>query len=159
MTQFTSSQVVIQLLGRPIKGHLLDDLATVRTERPEGDLKVVKLRLLETGEEIEVPLAEAKAVFFVKTFAGELNHSDLRFYDGSTPNEYLWVRLTFVDGEVLEGMIQNSSAFILSEGIWITPTDPTGNNWLVYALKSQLRQFEVLGLRQHLNKQLRQPLG
>jgi hypothetical protein len=147
-----SSQVVIQLPGKLLKGHLAEEFVAGRPDMPGSDLKSVRIRLLDTREEQEISLLDAKAIFFVRNFNGELDHADLRFHDGSATLGFLWVRLTFDDGEILEGMIENSCDFVMMDGIWVTPTDPTGNNWLVYALKSQLRHFEVLGLRQQMSR-------
>ena len=57
------------------------------------------------------------------------------------------VRITFKDEEVMEGLIQNHSEFVLKTGFFFFPSDPEGNNWLVYVLKSQVKEFDVLGLR------------
>jgi hypothetical protein len=29
----------------------------------------------------------------------------------------------------------------------MSPTDPEGNNWLIYILKNRLKDFQILGLR------------
>src|SRR5579875_1217189 len=34
-------------------------------------------------------------------------HANLRFFDAASIPSFLWVRLTFVDGELLEGMVEN----------------------------------------------------
>jgi hypothetical protein len=141
------SKIVINLPEGLIKGHLTADSQRLLNATP-ANLQSVTVNLLGSGEEREVSLREAKGIFFVKEFDGNVDHSDLRFHDGNAPAAFLWVRLTFLDGEVIEGMIQNAAAFIVSDGIWVTPTDPTGNNVLIYASKSHLQNFEVLGLRQ-----------
>ncbi|AFL89071.1 hypothetical protein Terro_2835 [Terriglobus roseus DSM 18391] len=141
------NKIVIKLPDGPVKGYLAEDsLQSLRAASEEPD--VVTVQLAENGDALEVSLQDAKGIFFVKDFDGRVDHADLRFHDSTTPAQFLWVRLTFLDGEVLEGMIQNACSYVISKGIWITPTDPTGNNLLIYASKSHLRHFEVLGLRQ-----------
>ena len=57
------------------------------------------------------------------------------------------MRATFEDGEVIEGLIRNHSSFVVDSGFYMLPTDPEGNNWLIYILKNKLKDFQVLGLR------------
>lgn len=148
-----TSQVVVQLPGGAIKGHLIDDSLSVINPSALDPL-TISVRVLGSSEVRDIPLEDAKGVFFVKEFEGKTDHSDLRFHDSSAPANYLWVRLTFQDGELLEGMIENSLSFVVSKGLWITPTDPTGNNWLIYALKAHLKDFEVLGMRQNMHRHM-----
>ena len=144
------SKVVIKLPDGLVKGFLSADVLRNEDASPEGVLSV-HVKLAEGGER-DILIGEAKGIFFVKHFDGKVDHADLRFHDNSRPYGYLWVRLTFLDGEILEGMIENGCSFVLTKGIWITPTDPTGNNILIYASKSHLRHFEVLGMRQKFNR-------
>jgi hypothetical protein len=145
------SKIVIKLPEGVVKGFLTED--SLRTlHAPSSHPESVMVQLAENGIEQEIRLRDAKGIFFVKDFNGRIDHADLRFHDGASPAEWLWVRLTFLDGEILEGMIKNSCMFVVSEGIWVTPTDPTGNNLLIYATKSHLRHFEILGLRQKLHR-------
>lgn len=147
----TNAKVVIQLPSGPLKGFVSEeDLSTYQgsTMDPEE----LKMRNAETGEEQSVAIDGVKGIFFVKDFDGKPDQPNIRFHDDSTPAGYLWVRITFKDGEVLEGMIDNSYDFIAAKGIWVTPSDPTSNNWLIYALKSHLSEFEVLGMRQTLHR-------
>jgi hypothetical protein len=145
------NKIVIKLPEGAVKGYLVEEsLQHLHTSLDEPQSVVVKLA--GTGDEREISLKEAKGIFFVKDFDGNMDHADLRFHDSTAPFEYLWVRMTFLDGEVLEGMIRNACNFLMAPGIWVTPTDPTGNNVLIYASKSHLRHFEVLGLRQKLHR-------
>jgi len=92
-------------------------------------------------------IAEAKAVFFVNSFEGNQSQSDIRFHDGEALMEKIWIRVTFADSEVLEGMIDNTLDHVRESGFYLYPTDPAGNNYLVYVLKKQIADFKVLGLR------------
>lgn len=143
------SRVVVRLGNRLVKGFL--DPASLREIGPA--LPSVDL-LLESGAIESVPLAEAKAIFFVKTFAGRNEREDLRFHDHLPSARSLWVRLTFADNEVMEGLVENGARYVLDAGFLVTPTDPTANNWLMYVPKTQIKRFEVLGLRQRLVTQL-----
>lgn len=151
MSISTSAKVVIQLPDGPLKGFVTEeDLTMYQASAFEpGEIKLVGA---ETGELQTVSIDGAKGIFFVKDFEGKADQPDIRFHDDARPAGYLWVRMKFIDGEVLEGMIDNSSEFILSRGVWVTPTDPTSNNWLIYALKRHLKEFEILGMRQTLHR-------
>lgn len=94
----------------------------------------------------EIPLDGVKAIFFVKSFEGKW-HDDLRFHDHLPAPECLWVRATFYDGEVIEGLIGNNPNYVIHPGFYMSPIDPEGNNWLIYILKSKLKDFQILGLR------------
>jgi len=59
----------------------------------------------------------------------------------------LWVRVSFHDNEMIEGIVGNTSDYVLQDGFFLMPTDPNGNNKLVYVLKGGLKDFHVLGLR------------
>jgi hypothetical protein len=151
MPTTTSAKVVVQLPNGPLKGFVSEeDLATYQSTTM--DLEELVMRIAKTDEERSIAVHSAKGIFFVKDFDGNPDQPNIRFHDDSKPAGYLWVRVTFKDGEVLEGMIDNTYDFIAAKGIWITPSDPTSNNWLVYVLKSHLNGFEVLGMRQVLHR-------
>jgi hypothetical protein len=95
----------------------------------------------------DVPTKDAKAVFFVKTFDGDLRHRALHFHEHAPIVPGLWVRVYFYDGEMIEGIISNTRDFVLEKGFFLRPTDPNGNNKLVYVLKGGLKDFHVLGMR------------
>ena len=100
-----------------------------------------------TSEDVEtISLEGVKAIFRVKSFEGK-GHDDLRFHDHLPAMECLWVRVTFHDGEVMEGLLDNTHHHVLDAGFLMSPIDPEGNNWMVYVFKNKLSNFEVLGLR------------
>lgn len=102
----------------------------------------------ERSSDIEMlSIAEAKAVFFVNSFEGNQSQSDIRFHDEEALMEKIWVRVTFADNEIVEGMIDNTLDHLRENGFYLYPTDPAGNNYLVYVLKKQIVGFNVLGLR------------
>lgn len=106
----------------------------------------VEVELL-TGGRASIDLKSAKALFFVKEFDGQPQYSDLRFFRRTPEFAGLWVRVRFHDDELAEGLVQNSLDFLLNRGFLMKPSDPRSNNRFIYALKSALTGFEVLGLR------------
>jgi hypothetical protein len=114
---------------------------------PMYPLDSIRLKLLDSGAVEDVSTKDAKAVFFVKTFEGDLRHRALHFHEHAATVPGLWVRVYFYDGEMIEGIISNTKDFVLETGFFLRPTDPNGNNRLVYVLKSGLKDFHVLGMR------------
>lgn len=137
--------VVIQFGDRTAKGY-----TDVHLWPPadDGDLSSRPPVFRRIGAEIseQIPLDGVKAIFFVKSFEGKW-HDDLRFHDHLPAPDCLWIRVTFLDGEVIEGLIANSRTFVLQSGFYMAPIDPEGNNWLIYVLKNKVRDIQVLGLR------------
>ncbi|HEX7159535.1 MAG TPA: hypothetical protein VF214_11005 [Edaphobacter sp.] len=113
----------------------------------QSHLDSIRLRRLDTDTVEELPTKDAKAVFFVKTFDGDERHRPLHFHTDAPITPGLWVRVHFYDNEMIEGIISNSGDFVLSEGFFLMPTDPNGNNRLVYVQKKGLKDFHVLGIR------------
>ena len=136
--------LVIQYGDRTIKGFAPRSRALYEDpdfHAPPAQFQPVGSKTLE-----KVPLEGVKAIFFVKSFEGK-SHEDLRFHDHLPAPDCLWVRATFRDGEVIEGLIANNPTYVLHAGFYMSPIDPEGNNWLIYVLKNQLKNFQVLGLR------------
>jgi hypothetical protein len=114
---------------------------------PMYPLDTIRLKRLDSGEVEDMSTKDAKAVFFVKTFDGDLKHRALHFHEHAPIVQGLWVRVYFYDGEMIEGIISNTKDFVLETGFFLRPTDPNGNNRLVYVLKAGLKDFHVLGMR------------
>jgi hypothetical protein len=137
--------LVIQFGDRTVKGYTDRSQWPIAEDINFHDAPPIFRRL---GSDImeEIPLDGVKAIFFVKSFEGKW-HDDLRFHDHLPALECLWVRATFHDGEVIEGLIGNNSNYVIQPGFYMSPIDPEGNNWLIYILKKKLKDFQILGLR------------
>lgn len=107
------------------------------------------LRLAENGHQVEVPIEQLKALFFVKSFTGSTDYNEIKFFKAHPLQEGLWVRLRFRDGENTEGVVFNGIQFVIGPGFFLKPPDPHSNNEIVYVLKSSLDEFRVLGVRNH----------
>jgi len=144
-------RVVIRFEDRTIRGTaLIDELGPIEQllrNDPHAPLDTLRLRLIDSGEIEEVPTRDAKAVFFVKTFDGDIRHKALHFHENAPIVPGLWVRVHFYDNEMIEGIISNTRDFVLEDGFFLIPTDPNGNNRLVYVNKSGLKDFHILGMR------------
>jgi hypothetical protein len=106
-----------------------------------------RVRHLESNFVEEILTKEVKAVFFVNSFDGDSAHEHLNFYSHAPIVYGIWVRLQFLDGEVMEGMVYNSIRYLVDPGFFLLPTDPDSNNRLVYVQKNWLADHRVLGVR------------
>jgi hypothetical protein len=145
------AKIVVHTKDGVIKGYcdaiLYDNISDAFRAAPDCLEQTLELRQASTQVPIEVPLHDAKAVFFVKQFEGQRQRRDLRFH--SVPvSTGLWVEVGFADGERIEGIVENSAQVLMQAGFFLVPTDPGSNNRLIYVLKHAVRTFRVLGLRQ-----------
>ena len=98
------------------------------------------------GNAIALTLEDAKAVFFVRSFAGSPAQQDVRFFDSLSIHPYLWVRLTFVDGEIMEGRVTNSMDLLTENAFRLFPVDELTNNRCLFVPKKSLSSFQIIGL-------------
>jgi len=141
-----NDMLVIQFGDRTVKGYTdIGQWPSAHTH-DLGDKRPWFRRIGGSAPE-DIPLEGVKAIFFVKSFEGKW-HDDLRFHDHLPAPDCLWVRVTFNDGEIVEGLIANDENFVIRAGFYMAPIDPEGNNWLIYVLKNKLKELQVLGLRQ-----------
>jgi len=144
-------KVVLNLGTELVKGYLeshswttIEDLLR---NAPPGLPKTLRIRRTGTTHFEEFSTQDAKAVFYVKNFDGDVSHKDLQFSAGAPIIHGIWVRFEFLDGEMLEGIVYNTIHFLVNPGFFVYPTDPESNNRLVYVFKSHLKDCRILGLR------------
>lgn len=99
------------------------------------------------GNQQSFPLQDLKAVFFVRDFQGDPSYRAVRFFAKEDPPPWLWVQLTYQDGEIMEGRVRNSPALLDGAGFYLWLSDEGANNVLVYVVKSALKDFRVLALK------------
>jgi hypothetical protein len=93
-----------------------------------------------TGELREVVLAEQKAVFFVKDYAGNSEYEDRT--DVERIGFGKKVRVDFVDGEKLVGYC---SGYLPNRpGVFVFPSDPDSNNDRVYVVAASALQVQFV---------------
>jgi hypothetical protein len=111
------------------------DLPASMTIEPEGG-----------GPAVTFHLEDAKAVFFVNTFAGSPTQQDVRFFDSLTIHPYLWVRIAFQDGEIMEGRVSNDIDLLTKNAFQLFPVDELTNNRSLFVPKTSLSSFQIIGL-------------
>jgi hypothetical protein len=92
------------------------------------------------AQPIKVPLADLKAVFFVKDLIGNPHYNDSKEFLRTLPGTRL--RVTFIDGEEIVGA---SPAYQPDgPGFFIVPADPQSNNDRVFVVAKAVRSVSVV---------------
>jgi hypothetical protein len=146
-----SEKVVIQFGTRTVKGYLespaWNTIEELLSGAPLSTPETLRVRLFESNAVEEISINDVKAIFYVHNFDGDANHKEMSFYGKSPIVHGIWMRVQFLDGEVIEGIVHNSIRYLLDPGFFLVPTHPGSNNKLIYVSKSQLIDHRVLGTR------------
>jgi Family of unknown function (DUF6982) len=109
-----------------------------------GQIDPVDL-LTPDGEHQELPLAGIRSVYFVRDFSDDFEPARKAFL--SRPKlDGLWLRLRYLDGETLEGVVPNDLLSLLDSGVQITPPDPNSTTDRIFIPRSALNELTVLGV-------------
>lgn len=146
-----TDKVVVQFGNRMVKGYLespvWNTIEELMSNAPPSSPESFRIRLFDSDVVEDVSIKDVKAIFYVNSFEGDSDHEHLNFSTRSPIVHGIWVRLQFLDGEVMEGIVYNSLRYLVDPGFFLLPTDPDSNNQLVYVVKSWLVDHRVLGLR------------
>ena len=146
-----SEKVVIQFGARTIKGYLespaWNTIEELLSGAPRSTPETMRVRLFDSSTVEEISIKDVKAIFYVHNFDGDANHKEMSFYGKSPIVHGIWMRVQFLDGEVIEGIVHNSLRYLVDTGFYLVPTHPGSNNKLIYVSKSQLADHRVLGTR------------
>lgn len=105
----------------------------------------VELMDLE-GHRVAVPLEEVKGVYFVREFEGNQERQERKIFLSRPKLNGLWIRMTFKDAEVLDGLISQNLLTLEPQGYLVTPPDIYSNNLRIFVPRSALAALEVLGV-------------
>jgi hypothetical protein len=101
--------------------------------------------LTPDGEHEQIPLAKLRAIYFVREFSDDFEPERKAFL--SRPKlDGLWVRLRFLDGDTLEGVVPNDLLSLLDNGLQITPPDLNSATDRIFVPRSALSEVTVLGV-------------
>jgi hypothetical protein len=105
-----------------------------------------KLELLtQSGKVIFIDLREVKGVYFVRDF-GDTESLGRKTFTTRPRSEGLWVRIEFVDNDVLEGLMPNDLTLLTGEGYLIIPPDTRSNTQRIFVPRSALSSLTVLSV-------------
>ncbi len=133
----THKKVVVQKLDRDtISGYVA----------PAAYIVDGKVEVLNTaGKVVGIDLRDIKGVFFVREF-GDTESLLRKTFSTRPRTEGLWVRLTFKDNDVLEGMMPNDLSQIMPEGYLINPPDTRSNTQRIFIPRTALAVVTVLAV-------------
>jgi len=90
----------------------------------------------------EIRVSDLKAIFFVKSFAGNPNYKERkRFVEGDVAQGRK-AEVVFLDGEILQGSVLGYNP--KDSGFFLFPSDPKSNNRKVFVLQSAVKKFRYL---------------
>ena len=105
------------------------------------------------GRLTRISLNDIKTISYVRDFNLDDPANPERLHRRTFParprGDGLWLRLTFLDADILEGLGTLDIAFLDSlladRGLLLTPPDPRGNTQRLFVPRSALSSLEVLG--------------
>jgi hypothetical protein len=97
----------------------------------------------EGGKVPEILFSDLKAVFFVKSLEGRLDHPLSRdvSVEKAEPTGLMKVKITFFDGETLAGTTQGYT--LEREGFFIVPLEEDSNNLRIFVISKAVKQVET----------------
>ncbi|MEO5924063.1 MAG: hypothetical protein ABIR70_09570 [Bryobacteraceae bacterium] len=137
MSTSTNKKVLIARFDKAA----LEGFAQLSDALPPGGLDI----LSQTGAITHVPLAEVRAVCFIREFEAGETWQKQRTFLSRPKAPGLWVRVRFRDGELLEGIMRNN---LLGDpgGFALVPPDPTFQNQHILVPREAVTAVEVLGV-------------
>ena len=102
--------------------------------------------LAQSGSVSVIPYAEIKVVCFVRDFATSEPHPGQRIFQARPKTEGLWVRMRFLDNELLDGLLPNNLLQMEPLGFTVVPPNPSSNNQRLFVPRSALKEIHVLGV-------------
>jgi Family of unknown function (DUF6982) len=141
----THKKVVVRKLDREsVKGYV----------NPSSYLAERGVELMDLdGRRTVIPLEVVKGIYFVREFDGNSDRTERKIFLSRPKMSGLWVRMTFKDAEVLDGMIPEDLLDIGPDGFLITPPDVYSNNLRIFVPRSALESLVVLGVTSNGGRQ------
>ncbi len=124
------------------------DAATVHGyASPQTYLRSDGIEVLDRSAQVVlIPYAEVKGVYFVREFARDAEAKQKTVFATRPKQDGLWVRFTFRDGEILEGILPNNLLLVEEQGVTATPPDPNANARRIFVPRAAVRELTVLGV-------------
>jgi uncharacterized protein DUF6982 len=101
--------------------------------------------LTPDGEHRAIETKDVKSVYFVADL-NEDHEPERKSFLSRPKLEGLWLKITFRDGDSLEGIAANELVELLDRGIQVTPPDLHGNCLRVFVPRSAVSEVKVLGV-------------
>jgi hypothetical protein len=101
--------------------------------------------LTPDGEHRAIETKDVKSVYFVADL-NEDHEPERKSFLSRPKLEGLWLKITFRDGDSLEGIAANELVELLDRGIQVAPPDLHGNCLRVFVPRSAVSEVKVLGV-------------
>ncbi len=138
VTSSTAKKILIERFDRVMMRGWLQSLPA----SSEDPLEVIT----PDGSALSVPLAQIKAVCFVRDLEGPSILKERQEFRSRPKSHGLWVEARFTDGGRLEGMAPNDLNEIVGPGYALTPPEIAGNTQRVWIPRTAVAQLVVLGV-------------
>ena len=102
--------------------------------------------IARSAEAVFVPYREVRAVYFVRDFGKDPERTQRKLFPTRPKLGGLWVRMRFLDGEELEGVMPNDLRIMGNYGVTLTPPNSKANIRRVFVPRDALEEFVVLGV-------------
>lgn len=136
MAASTAKKVVVRRFDREAVTGYVNALSYLQPKsiellKPDGALALL-------------PYEEVKSVSFVRDFEAEPEPA--RVFLTRPKLEGLWARMTFRDGEVMDGVLPNNLLSWDVAGYTVTPPESDSNNQRVFVPRQALKSIQILGV-------------
>jgi len=122
--------------GRILKGTTVDFLPT------KAAFHLMLADVPRDAKPVEVQIAEVKAVFFVKDFAGNAERKKNQEFQAGKTVLGKKIRVMFQDGETMVGTTQGYDAS--RPGFFVIPADAGSNNERCFVVARSIKQVSFL---------------
>jgi len=138
VTSSTAKKILIERFDRVMMRGYVQSLPL----DPDAPLEM----LTPEGAAVSVPLAQIKAVCFVRDLDGPSISKERLEFKSRPKSHGLWVEARFTDGARLEGVLPNDLKEFGPPGYALAPPEIGGNTQRVWIPHSALIQLVVLGV-------------
>jgi hypothetical protein len=133
----THKKVIVRKMSRDT----LSGYVTPANFVADGKLEVLN----QSGNLVRIELSEVKCVYFVRDF-NDADTFSRKTFTTRPRTEGLWVRLTFKDNDILEGLMPNDLTQLHADGFLLNPPDTRANTQRMFVPKSALSSLTVLSV-------------
>lgn len=134
----THKKVVVRKLDQEI----IKGFVNLRDYLKPAEVEVMDLE----GHRITIPLEEIKGIYFVREFEADAEREERKVFLSRPKLSGLWIRMTFKDSDVLDGLLSGNLLEHQPQGYLVTPPDVYSNNLKIFVPRSALAALDVLGV-------------
>lgn len=98
------------------------------------------------GHLLAIPLSEIKGIYFVRDFETDSNRPERKIFLSRPKLSGLWIRMTFKDSDVMDGLVSGNLLEHQPQGFLVTPPDVYSNNLKIFIPRAALESLEVMGV-------------